>query len=300
MSDQYPLSLFAGAYDVYGPAYGFPLVFLHAEALTRSMWQPQIDALSKVFRVVVLDLPGHGALERSPFRLPMAIEEVAHIINAEVKSQALLIGLSLGGLVAIACAHQQPELLAGLVLSGCNLDTQGMNETLLKIKGTLLSKSAAPIERFVLGAAERALRRFYPSQAEDWLLNAGAYWRGAGEAWQECAGKDFRSMLHTYQGPVLVLNGENDTHSRKGEEALLSSASHDNVRVQTLANAGHMCNIDQPRAFNDALRSFTQADMYHSYHYGYQSREEDGERQTHYMEFETPPPLPVEENGSEG
>ena len=295
MSDQYSLSSFAGAYDVYGPSYGFPLVFLHADALTRKMWQPQIDALSSAFRVVVLDLPGHGALGRYTFRLSMAVEEVARIMAEEVKSQALLVGLSLGGFVAIALAHEHPELLSGLVLSGCSLDTQGMNETLLKLKGTLLSKSAAPLERLVSGVTEKALRRLYPAQAENPLLNAGAYWKGAGEAWQECAGKDFRAMLHTYRGPVLVLNGENDGNSRKSEEALLSSASHENIRVQTLANAGHMCNMDQPRAFNDALRGFTQADMYHSYHYGYQGNKEADERQKYYVEFEAPQSPPMED-----
>ncbi len=288
MSDQYSLSSFAGAYDVYGPSYGFPLVFLHADALTRKMWQPQIDALANVYRVIVLDLPGHGALAKYTFRLSMAIEEVSHIITEEVKSQALLIGLSLGGFVAIALAHERPDLLAGLVLSGCSLDTQGMNEALLKIKGTVLSKSAAPIERLLSSVTEKALRRLYPSQAENPLLSAGAYWRGAGEAWQECAGKDFRAMLHAYHGPVLILNGEDDGNSRKSEDALLSSASHQNIRVQTLANAGHMCNVDRPRAFNDALRGFTQADMYHSYHYGYQGNKEADERQQYYMEFEAP------------
>jgi len=298
VSDQYSLSSFAGAYDVYGPSYGFPLVFLHADALTRKMWQPQIDALANAFRVVVLDLPGHGVLTRYTFRLSMAVQEVAHIITEEVKGQALLIGFSLGGFVAIALAHEYPELLAGLVLAGCSLDTQGMNEALLKVKGTLLSKGAAPIERLVSGVTERALRRLYPAQAENPLLNAGAYWRGAGEAWQECAGKDFRAILHTYHGPVLILNGENDGNSRKSEDVLLSAASHENIRVETLAHAGHMCNIDQPRAFNDALRSFTQADMYHSYHYGYQGNKETSERQTYY--FEPPQMPPAEEDTPEG
>ncbi len=275
-------------YDVYGPSYGFPLVLLHADALTRKMWQPQIDALANAYRIIVPDLPGHGALAKYTFQLSTAVREVAHVITEEVKGQALLIGLSLGGFVAIALAHEHPELLAGLVLSGCSLDTQGMNEAMLRIKGTLLAKSAAPIERLLSNFTEKALRRLYPAQAENPLLNAGAYWKGAGEAWQECAGKDFQAMLHTYQGPVLLLNGENDKNSRKSEEALLSTATHGNIRVQTIEDAGHMCNVDQPQTFNDAIRNFAQADMYHSYHYGYQGNKEPPQRQTYYVEFEPP------------
>ena len=46
------------AYDDQGT--GLPLVFLHAFPLNRSMWTPQMTALSRHFRTIVLDLRGHG------------------------------------------------------------------------------------------------------------------------------------------------------------------------------------------------------------------------------------------------
>lgn len=49
----------------------------------------------------------------------------------------------------------------------------------------------------------------------------------------------------------------------------------------------------------DALRGFTQADMYHSYHYGYQGNKEADERQQYYVEFEEPQPQPGEEDPKE-
>lgn len=289
MSNQQSLysEALATAYDVYGPVHGLPLVFLHSGALTRKMWQPQIDDLSKAFRIIALDLPGHGALARYAFTLRIAVEEVAQIIRKEVQGQALVIGLSLGGFVSLALAHEHPELVAGLVLSGCSLDTQGMSETLRKMRGTLLANNVAILDRLLATVTERLLRRFYSDQFVEAQAQAGIYWKSAGQGLLECTGKDFRSMIHAYRGPILVLNGENDKNSRKSEEALLSAANQDNIRVQPLPEAGHLCNVDQPRAYNDALRNFTQADLYHSYSYGYQGNKE-GERQVFYVEFEEP------------
>src|SRR5438876_955816 len=203
MSNQQSFSpaIFATAYDVYGPAHGLPLVFLHAGALTRKMWQPQIDELSKAFRIIALDLPGHGVLAQHAFSLKLAVEEVAQIIRNEVQSQALVIGLALGGFVALALVHDHPELVAGLVLSGCSIDAQGMNETLLKIRGTLLANNVAFLDRMLATVTERVLRRFYADQFVAAQAQSGIYWKGAGQGILACNGQDFRSMLHTYRGP---------------------------------------------------------------------------------------------------
>ncbi|MBV9616746.1 MAG: alpha/beta fold hydrolase, partial [Ktedonobacteraceae bacterium] len=263
MSNQQPLYPEAiAAYDTYGPVHGLPLVFLHAGALTRKMWQPQIAELSKAFRIIALDLPGHGALAQHTFSLKMAVEEVAQIIRKEVQGQALVIGLALGSFVALALAHEHPELVAGLVVSGCSINAEGMSETLLKIRGTLLANNVALLDRMLATVTEKVLSRFYSDQFVKAQAQAGIYWKGAGQGLLDCTGKDFRAMLHSYRGPVLVLNGENDKNSRKSEETLLSAANQGNIKVQALREAGHLCNVDQPRAYNNALRNFTQADLY--------------------------------------
>ena len=291
--------LFATAYDVYGPVHGLPLVFVHSGALTRKMWQPQVNELSKAFRIIALDLPGHGVLMQHAFSLKLAVEEVAQIIRKEVQGQALVIGLSLGGFVALALVHEHPELVAGLVLSGCSIDAQGMSEALLKMRGVLLANNVAFLDRMLATLTERVFRRFYSDQFVAAQAQAGIYWKGAGQGLLECTGKDFRSMLHSYRGPVLLLNGENDKNSRKSEEALLSAANQDNIRVQIVREAGHLCNVDQPRAYNDFLRNFTQADLYHSYHYGYQASEEANEHKGIYYKGYGLPEDPTEQEPPE-
>jgi pimeloyl-ACP methyl ester carboxylesterase len=68
---------------------------------------------------------------------------------------------------------------------------------------------------------------------------------------------DFCATLAAYEGPVLILNGERDTQARKGEAAFARAARH--ARVQTVAGAGHACNLDAPEPVSSALRDFVRA-----------------------------------------
>ena len=89
------------------------------------MWMPQLEALSDEFRVIALDLPGHGALREQPFRLKAAVQAVMESLRQQTRDRALIVGLSIGGYVAMACAHDHPQKIAGLVLSGCCIDYRG-------------------------------------------------------------------------------------------------------------------------------------------------------------------------------
>jgi pimeloyl-ACP methyl ester carboxylesterase len=71
------------------------------------------------------------------------------------------------------------------------------------------------------------------------------------------AGKDFTIPLARYRGPGLILNGEKDAASRRGETKFLAAMQQG--RAQVLAGAGHACNLDQPEAYNQAVRAFGQS-----------------------------------------
>ncbi len=93
-------------YDVAGPAHAYPIVLVHGAAWTRNMWVQQTEALSDEFRVIAVDLPGHGMLREQPFQLATACQSVMESLKQETSDRALIVGLSLGGYVAMACAHE--------------------------------------------------------------------------------------------------------------------------------------------------------------------------------------------------
>ena len=130
---------YKSAYDVVGPRDAFPIVLVHGVSWTLKMWMPQMEALSDEFRVIALDLPGHGTLSEQSFRLKAAVQAVMESLKQQTHDHALIVGLPLGGNVAMACAHDHPQEIAGLVLSGCCIDYRGPNGILSWLDSSLVT-----------------------------------------------------------------------------------------------------------------------------------------------------------------
>lgn len=236
-------------------AHGAPvIVFLHGAAFTRRMWLPQMEALADEFRVIALDLPGHGAEAGRPFRLGTAVRDVVALIDDHAPGGALLVGLSLGGYVAMAVAAQAPQRTTGLVLSGCSVVYRGLLGGLARINALLLKLYS---ERWLTRMNERTLRHLLTPSLAEQQIAAGFFWRAAGQGFGALAGRDFRPALHTYPDPALILNGANDRLNRMGEASLAAAAQNATVRV--IADAGHGVNLEQPEAFTAAVRAFARS-----------------------------------------
>lgn len=238
-------------YDVAGPAHAFPIVLLHGAAWTRNMWVQQIDALSDEFRVIAVDLPGHGALHEQPFQLAPACQIVMESLKQETADRALIVGLSLGGYVAMACAHNHPQDIAGLVLSGCCLDYRGVLGFLSRLDSSLVTTLFS--EHRLTRMQEKALRSQFPENIVEAQLKAGFFWKAMPQIYRELAAHDFHALLRSFMGPVLIVNGENDKQNRKGEAGLLRAAQ--DGRIEIIARANHLCNLDQPEAFTHQVRT---------------------------------------------
>lgn len=97
------------------------LVFIHGGLADRSFWAPQLSSLSKQFRVVALDLAGHGASGRgrTTWTIPGWAEDVRAVVERLGLHRAVLIGNSMGGPVALEAA----ALLKGRVIGVVGVDT---------------------------------------------------------------------------------------------------------------------------------------------------------------------------------
>jgi pimeloyl-ACP methyl ester carboxylesterase len=230
------------------------LLLVHGSVVTRKMWLPQLRGLADTYRVIAPDLPGHGTLAHIPFTFTTATQMLADIIHQETPGHVLVAGLSLGGYIAIKLAHHHPALVAGLVLSGCSLNFEGALGIYLKIVSGLMQRGSLKQSR---AQAEKKTRRLFPAALADVAeeqITAGVYPDVLGPSFAEMAGTDFTIPLATYDGPGLILNGEMDKASRRGEARF--SAAMRRGKVQVILGAGHACNLDQPEAYNQALRDF--------------------------------------------
>lgn len=241
----------ASAFDSTGPENAPTLVFLHGTRVTRAMWKPQVAGLSDRYRVVTVDLPGHGALCDIPFRIPGAVAVARAVIDL-AGGRAIVIGQSLGGYVAMELAAAYPGRVAGLVL--CNSTTEprtvarraprAVGVYLVDRVGERVLGRGAPVHEDgpSAGPAPRATR--------GWLFKGG--YRAAVTALRT----SFLPRLAAYQGPALLVNGADDPLFRRGEAAFLA-ACHDG-RLCVIERAGHLVNSEQPEAFNAAIRDFAE------------------------------------------
>ena len=242
------------AYDVAGPPHAFPIVLVHGAAWTRNMWIPQMEALSDEFCVLAIDLPGHGTLREQPFQLTTACQIIIDSLKQQTQERALIVGLSLGGYVAMACAYDYPQNIAGLVLSGCCIDYRGVIGFLSRLDSSLVTKLFS--EQRLTRMQEKSLRGQFTESIIEPQLKAGFSWKAMPQTYRELASHDFYTMLHTFTGPTLVVNGENDKLNRKGEAELLKAAQ--DGQLQIVKQAHHLCNLEQPEAFTHLMRAFAQ------------------------------------------
>lgn len=239
-------------FDVAGPPDAFPILFIHGAAWTRKMWLPQMEALSADFRVIAVDLPGHGELREKPFRLASAVQTVM----ASLRSQtgALVVGLSLGGYVAMACARDHPQEIAALVLSGCCIDYRGAIGVLSQLDSTIATKLFS--EERLRQMQEKTLRSMLPEALIEPQFKAGFSWKVMPQVYQELRSHNFPAMLRTFSRPILIVNGEHDKLNRKREAQLLSAVR--DGQIQIIEHAGHLCNLEQTEAFTQQVRIFAQ------------------------------------------
>ena len=239
-------------FDVAGPPHAFPIVLVHGAAWTRNMWVPQMGALSDEFRVIAVDLPGHGTLREQPFQLETAVQAVMESLRQQTHDRALIVGLSLGGYIAMACAHHHPQDVAALVLSGCCIDYRGALGILSRLNSSLSTTLFS--EDRLTWMQEKALRSLLPEALVEPQLKAKFSWKVMPRVYRELASHDFPAMLGTFPGPVLIVNGENDKQNRKREAKLLRAAQ--NGQSQVIKQAGHLCNLEDPEAFTYQVRTF--------------------------------------------
>ena len=175
------------------------------------------------------------------------------VIDEAAGGHAVVVGLSLGGYVAMDLASRRPELVRGLVLSGATAEPVGLLATpylgLAWLMDRLDGNAADAVNTWFFRA------RFGPAIADP--IVAGGFWSAGGaEALRALVGNRFAPRLAAYPGPTLILNGAWDVLFRLTVGGF-ARAAQDARRVR-LSGATHLANLDRPAAFSLAIRRFVE------------------------------------------
>jgi pimeloyl-ACP methyl ester carboxylesterase len=239
---------------------GRPLVLVHGATLDGRMWTRQLAALADEFTVVAWDEPGAGGSSdvHADFGLPDYAHCLAALIEALALGPAHVAGLSWGGTLALELYRHHPGLVATLILVGTYAGWKGSlpeEEVQARLEG-VRRMLAAPAEEFdptlpgLFAGDPPAV--FVPLLAE---MATDARPESIRVESHLMAEADQRDLLPRIAVPTLLIWGEQDVRSPLSVAHQFEQAIPD-TQLVVIPGAGHVCNLEEPEQFNEAVREF--------------------------------------------
>src|SRR5437899_2411574 len=224
-----------------GPA----IVFVHGLGSRAEHWLPVARTLARRHRVVLVDLPGHGASEMpEPLTLERVRESLDLALAREAPTPCVLVGHSLGGLVAAAEALEHPEKLRGLVLVEAALTPQ--------IEGAERRALLESLERDYAGTMHAVYLSFGRDSTQGEMLyrEVAALDPAHMKAWVRLAlTTDLAPRARAITVPVLALVSERSWPKNEPwstTAAALGYAQVPHLEGVRIADSGHFVMLDHP------------------------------------------------------
>jgi pimeloyl-ACP methyl ester carboxylesterase len=235
------------------------VVLIHGHPFDRTLWEPQVAALRGGFRVLAPDLRGFGASPVMPGQVTMReyAADIEELLAGLGIARAAVVGLSMGGLVAMELAAASPERwwALGLIATTAEppspqdlrtrderadaIERDGMNVLVDYMHTGLYGPACPPAVR----ARVDAMMAAAPP------AGAAAALRGRGRR------PDYRPMLAALDIPALVVAGTADPWSTAAVTAEIV-ASLRRPQLVAIDGAGHLPNLEAEAQFNQALLTF--------------------------------------------
>jgi len=241
---------------------GRPVVLIHGYPFNRSLWNEQVEVLSRHHRVIAPDLRGFGESDAAAGTATMnrMAQDVALLLDHLQIARATIAGLSMGGYVALAFYKLFPSRVRALILADTRpqADTEEGKRTRVQQAEQALSEGMASIADAMLPkllTPETVSKRpDIVKRVRDMMLKTKP--EGAAAALRGMAERDDQTaLLAKVAVPALILVGAEDAitpvaDSEKMNQAIAGS------RLVVLGNAGHVSNLERTEEFNAALLDF--------------------------------------------
>ncbi len=243
---------------------GEALVLLHAFPCNRSMWAPQISALThgRHIRVITPDLRGFGESDApdGPYLMDTLADDIAGLLDALQIETCALGGLSMGGYVAFAFYRKYAARVRALILADTRpqADTEERRSSREETAQLAEREGSRPVAERYLPQLLTAATLQDPTGTTARLraMMEAATPTGIAGAMRGIALRpDSTDLLPKITCPTLILVGEEDTITPPADAQLMAERIP-NAQLVTIPHAAHLSNLEQPEAFNRALVTF--------------------------------------------
>ncbi|QHP67184.1 alpha/beta fold hydrolase [Bradyrhizobium sp. LCT2] len=236
-------------YEVHGD--GPPLLLTHGYSSTSAMWREQVDALAKDHKLVLWDMRGHGQSDYpddpKAYSEALTVGDMAAILDAVGSKRAVIGGLSLGGYMSLAFTRAYPQRVRALLI----IDTG---------PGFKKDDAREAWNARALATADRLEREGLDVLKAATHERASASHRNASGLALAARGmltqRDAKviELLPDITVPSLIVVGADDTSFLAASDYM--AAKIPGAQKVVIPAAGHAVNIDQPKAFVDAVVPF--------------------------------------------
>jgi 3-oxoadipate enol-lactonase len=238
-------------------------VLLHGLGSSGEDWRYQVPALGRHYRLILVDLPGHGRSALPPGRpsVERMAGDVAALLTHLGEPPVHVLGLSLGGCVGLALALRAPSQVRSLTLVNAFARLRpagGAAAARLALRVALLATAPMP----VVGAL--VARSLFPRPEQEALRRMAAERLGRtsrrayGVAMAALAGFDARGTLARVACPTMVVAGADD-HTVDIDVKEMLARGIRGARWVVVPGSGHVTNVDEPDAFNAVVMEFLAA-----------------------------------------
>ena len=236
-------------YEAYGE--GPPLLLTHGYSSTSAMWHGQVDALARDHKLILWDMRGHGQSDYPDdphaYSEALTVGDMAAILDAVGAERAIIGGLSLGGYMSLAFYRAYPQRARALLIidTGPGFKKDDAREAWnARALATADKLDHEGLDMLKSATRERATARHRNAQ--------GLALAARGMLTQ----RDARviELLPDITVPSLIVVGADDAPFLAASDYM--AAKIPGAQKVVIPAAGHAVNIDQPKAFIDAVTPF--------------------------------------------
>jgi 3-oxoadipate enol-lactonase/4-carboxymuconolactone decarboxylase len=235
-----------------------PLVLVHCLGSDHGMWDLQMPALLRHFRVLRLDLRGHGASDTTPgdYTIAQLGRDVLAVTDAAGYSRFAYCGLSIGGMIGQWLGSHAGERIEKLVLANTSprMADPGLFET----------RRASVLEHGMGGVEDTVMQRWFSARTLASANPAAESIRATLRATNPvgyagcCAAlrdMDNLPLLSSIKVPVLIIAGDDDVSTPWAGHGDVLAQRIEGARAVRLP-ATHLANVERPSSFTAALFDF--------------------------------------------